>query len=68
MAIRESAEVWPPVQVTAIFNRLTDLTEIVNNQARSADDQEIASWLARLLVIRSCGYLEQTVAETARAY
>ncbi|MBL7498640.1 hypothetical protein I6A84_32775 [Frankia sp. CNm7] len=65
---RSPIDVWPPAEVTFILKRLSELASIVEEQARSSNDQEIVSWLARLLVIRSCGYLEQTVAETARAY
>jgi hypothetical protein len=68
MSTRERAEVWPPAQTKIILDRLTELTTLVREQARTPDNQEITAWLARLLVVRSCGYLEQTVAETSRAY
>ncbi len=51
-----------------ISRRLAELESLVRERASRADDQEAAAWLARLLVIRSCGYVEQAVAETARAY
>lgn len=68
MSRRERAEIWPPAETRIILDRLSELSDLVREQARASDSQEIVSWLARLLVIRSCGYLEQTVAETFRAY
>ncbi|MCK9897207.1 HEPN domain-containing protein [Frankia sp. AgB32] len=68
MSRRERAEVWPPTETRIILDRLSELAALVQDQARVADNQEVVSWLARLLVIRSCGYLEQTVAGTFRAY
>jgi hypothetical protein len=35
---------------------------------RMGDRQEVASWLARLLVVRSCGYIEQAATETVTNY
>lgn len=61
-------EEWPPGELPLILGRLVELSELVRDQARIPDNQEVASWLARLLVVRSCGYLEQTVTETCRAY
>ncbi len=66
--VYRSATQWPPVAVTSIWNRLEELDVLLQNQARDPDAESTAQWLARLLVIRSCGYLEQTVLEVARAF
>lgn len=62
------AEEWPPAETQLILGRLAELSELVREQTRIPDNQEVAAWLARLLIVRSCGYLEQTVIETCRAY
>ncbi|WP_235497612.1 HEPN domain-containing protein [Frankia sp. R43] len=65
---RHAREEWPPAETQLILGRLGELSALVQEQARIPDNQEVASWLARLLVVRSCGYLEQTVVVTSRAY
>jgi hypothetical protein len=58
---------WPPREVTILRGRLEELTELV--AAPAADvSQEVRDWLARLLVVRSCGFLEQTVVHVCRGY
>lgn len=39
---------------------------LVEDVHRKGDADREAAWLARLLVVRSCGYLEQVVGEVAR--
>lgn len=45
---------------------LDELSQLVDQVKRSGDNETEASWLARLLVVRSCGYLEQVVDEVGR--
>jgi hypothetical protein len=59
---------WPPWQVTSLKYGLDSLADLVDKSRATAIDPEIQSWLSRLLVIRSCGYLEQVVAEVFRDY
>ncbi len=63
-----SAKQWPPVAVTSIRDWLEELDTLLQDQARDPDADSTAQWLARLLVVRSCGYLEQTVLEVAKAF
>jgi hypothetical protein len=59
---------WPPLQVTAVWQKLEELGALLQDQLRKSDSDLVAGQLARLLVIRSCGYLEQVVFEVARAF
>lgn len=61
---------WPPTTVVSLQQTLTELTQLVEEVKRkgSEDADREADWLARLLVVRSCGYLEQVVAEVARGF
>jgi hypothetical protein len=45
---------------------LNELAELVEEVQRSGAGGPEAAWLARLLVVRSCGYLEQVVDEVSR--
>lgn len=58
---------WPPRALTDVKQRLNELEGLVR---RPSDDtgQEVRDWLARLLVVRSCGFVEQTVLEVCRGY
>src|SRR5262245_27454037 len=58
---------WPPREVSALRYKLDELTDLVRTTA-STDSQEVRDWLARVLVVRSCGYLEQVVLESCRGY
>lgn len=59
-------EVWPPREVTALERRLDELVEVVmDDHERSIDEQ---GYLARFLVIRASGYLEQVAYETLRGH
>lgn len=58
---------WPPYQVSRLRVDLDQLAESVQSRPSSrTDDEQI--WLARFLLIRACGYLEQVTYETARGY
>lgn len=59
---------WPPSQVTALRQTLDDLADLLDDQMRKSDSELVTRWLARLLVVRSCGYLEQVVFEVTRAF
>jgi len=56
---------WPPLLVTRLHETLDELAELVDEVQRRGDETE-AGWLARLLVVRSCGYLEQVVDEVSK--
>jgi RiboL-PSP-HEPN len=51
--------------VTSLQGTLDELSKLIDEVQRNGGDPE-ASWLARLLVVRSCGYLEQVVDEVSR--
>lgn len=58
---------WPPREVGLLRTRLDELAEIV----RVPDDdlpRDARDWLARLLVIRSSGFLEQSTMIVCREY
>lgn len=56
---------WPPSELVRIRQKLDELAERVEEQIRKGDPETVVEWLARLLVVRSCGYLEQAVREVA---
>src|SRR5712671_4406915 len=58
---------WPPREVSDLRRKLDELVELVRQPSEDVR-QEVRDWLARLLVVRSCGYLEQTVLEACRGY
>lgn len=60
------AQIWPPWDVTSSQKNLETLRDLVDNPTGIA--AEPLGWLSRLLVIRSCGHLEQVVMECARGY
>lgn len=59
---------WPPVPIPTLKTNLDSLAALVDHPPRSADDPEIQTWLCRILVVRSCGYLEQVTVEVCRSY
>ncbi|WP_416219123.1 HEPN domain-containing protein, partial [Frankia sp. Cas4] len=59
---------WPPRKIDDLRRRLDELSATVNGKPPDSISEEVRSWLARLLVVRSCGYLEQVVAEVCRGY
>lgn len=62
-----AVERWPPLEVTRLGQKLDALSELVRQCART-DDTEVANALARLLVVRSSGYVEQVIYETCRSF
>jgi hypothetical protein len=63
-------ERWPPWEVESLQRQLADLVATIKRLDDSKDEgvHEIQAWLARLLVVRACGYLEQVVFEVFRHY
>lgn len=59
---------WPPWEVNSLKGKLDSLTALVDRPSDGGISDEAHAWLCRFLVIRSCGYLEQTVVEVSRAY
>lgn len=58
---------WPPREVGLLRNRLDELADIV----RAPDEnlpRDVRDWLARLLVIRASGFLEQSTIIVCREY
>lgn len=62
------ASQWPPWDVTSSLRNLQLLREIVNDPRSFGVEAEPLGWLSRLLIVRSCGYLEQSVFECARGF
>lgn len=61
--------VWPPLQVRTLERYFIELSESVGDPDRvkaRTDDEQI--WLTRFLVVRSSGFVEQVVYESARGY
>lgn len=58
---------WPPRELANLERRLDELIRLTRTNDRGVSD-EIRGWLARLLVVRSCGYLEQVANEVFRSY
>jgi len=52
---------WPPWNVTSLREKLDDLATIVENS--KGMDPDVLTWMTRMLVIRSSGFLEQTAKE-----
>jgi len=63
-----SREQWPPWPITSLRSNLDDLARLVDTTAVGTPHAEHLPWLARLLVVRTSGYLEQTVHEVTRAH
>lgn len=57
---------WPPLLVTRLQSALDELAGLVDEVQRNSSGGPEAGWLARLLVVRSCGYLEQVVDEVSK--
>jgi hypothetical protein len=58
---------WPPWEVTSLEAQLQSLVDVVESMT-GEELREARDLLSRLLVVRACGYLEQSVVEVARAY
>ncbi|WP_428834032.1 HEPN domain-containing protein [Microbispora maris] len=59
---------WPPWEVTSLKVGLESLSNLVEKPADHNLSDEVHGWLCRLLVVRSCGYLEQATIEVCRSY
>lgn len=59
---------WPPLPVAALKTNLDSLAVLVDRPPANTIDPEVLSWLSRILVVRSCGYLEQVTVEVCRSY
>jgi len=57
---------WPPRELRLLERRLNELELLVREDRSMSSD--VRDWLARLLVVRSCGYLEQVVLAVQREY
>jgi hypothetical protein len=60
--------VWPPRGALQLRQNLDDLFWVVNGGKGSDASPEVRSWLSRLLVVRSCGYLEKMVLLVCAGY
>lgn len=65
---------WPPWEVESSRQVLLQLRDHITRGIKPEQPHELKlpsetlSWLARLLVVRSCGHLEQVVKECSKAY
>lgn len=55
---------WPPLQVARLRDALDELAETV----QESRDPETLTWLTRMLVVRSSGFIEQCANEVFRGY
>jgi hypothetical protein len=62
-----SPESWPSLTVVNLRRSFDTLVALVRSRDTS-HEPEVTAALARLLVIRTCGYLEQISEEACRAY
>lgn len=58
---------WPPLAVSSLTHNLHTLRDVVVDEERALEP-EVRAWLARLLVVRAAGYIEQAVMECCRAH
>ncbi len=57
---------WPPWEVSSLRQKLEDLSTLVETPAGL--DPDVLSWMSRMLVVRSSGFVEQTAKEVCRAH
>jgi hypothetical protein len=60
--------VWPPRGSLQLRQNLDELFSLVSEGTSQDLSPEVRSWLSRLLVVRSCGYLEKMVVIICRGY
>ena len=58
---------WPSVHIFELSRSLESVAALVRSPQRDQSD-EVRTALARFLVIRACGYLEQTTEESCKAF
>lgn len=68
-----SSSRWPPWEVESSRQVLVQLRDHIVRGMKSDQNEpkltsETLGWLARLLVVRSCGHLEQVAKECTKAY
>ena len=59
---------WPPLEVAGLKSKLEALTGLVAVSPKELGQEDTTGALARFLVVRSCGYLEQVASEVCRGY
>ena len=60
-------EAWPSLALTNLEHSLDALVELVCDPPEPLDDR-VSAALARFLVVRTCGYLEQVVDQCCTSY
>lgn len=65
--LSHSKQRWPPLEVEQRYQKLLSLERMIQELMRR-DEEEVANELARLLVVRTCGYLEQAIEICAREH
>ena len=58
---------WPSLEITNLARSLNDLGTLVRASNRERGE-DVDAALARFLVVRTCGYIEQVVDECCKAY
>jgi hypothetical protein len=58
---------WPSLEIVNLKNSLKALEKLVNDTSPSRGD-DVDSALARFLVVRTCGYVEQVVEICCKSY
>ncbi len=58
---------WPPRNVTVLRQAIESIAEWIESPPKDRTDDE-RIWIVRFFVVRTCGYLEQVVYESVRAY
>ncbi len=58
---------WPSIELTNLERSLTRLVEVANDSTPERGD-EVNGAIARFLVIRTCGYVEQVVEICCKSY
>ncbi|MEU0492045.1 HEPN domain-containing protein [Nocardiopsis sp. NPDC006139] len=61
------ANSWPPYVLSSLRASIDQLAESIRERPRERSVDE-SVWLVRFFVVRTCGYLEQVVHETVKAY
>lgn len=59
--------VWPTLELQGYERSFKELQHLVDEQASVGGDDVVAQ-LARLLVVRACGYVEQVAEQCCKAY
>jgi len=65
--VRTRVTQWPPRELITLRERLDELAAIVASPQADLEE-EVRALLARFLIVRSCGFVEQTVVSVSRAF